>query len=46
MKKCLAILITALLLPQLALAWGYIGHKAIAGITAKDGRICDDFPFG
>ena len=36
MKKCLAILITALLLPQLALAWGYIGHKTIAEIAERN----------
>ena len=37
MKKSLAILITALLLPQLALAWGYIGHKTIAEIAEQCG---------
>ena len=36
MKKSLLIFALALALPQLAMAWGYIGHKAIAEIAERN----------
>ncbi|MBQ9137279.1 MAG: S1/P1 nuclease [Alistipes sp.] len=36
MKKSTLLLILALALPQMAMAWGYIGHKAIAEIAERN----------
>ena len=36
MKKITLLLALALALPQLAMAWGYIGHKAIAEIAERN----------
>ena len=36
MKKITLILSLAIAIPQMAMAWGYIGHKAIAEIAERN----------
>ena len=36
MRKILSLLTLAVVLPQMAMAWGYIGHKAIAEIAERN----------
>ena len=36
MRKTILLLTLAIAIPQLAMAWGYIGHKAIAEIAERN----------